>query len=466
MRAKISTTKVCIDNSVILNENEYNVHEIEFEFSEEYTNDLTKVALFTGKTDTYKMIITDNKCSIPPELLVEQGDIVLGVYAYKVENDELNIRYSPSPTSFFISKGSYIADENTENSEPLSPTDKEQIEQAITNLQNDVSELDTEKQDTLVSGENIKTLNSETLLGEGNIDLNDTYYTEQEIDTKISTINNAISNVENEIPSKISELTDDVGLVTTDVDDLEYYTKTSDLSSVALSGDFNDLSNKPDTSVYSLITETGSKINLEINSSTYELIAKLYDKNNNLINTSSSIDLPLETMVVGASYDSATKEIVLTLNNGTTIRVSVADLVSGLQTEITSSNKLASDLVDDTNSANKFVTSSEKTEWNNKLDSEDLADYVKNTDYATSGKAGLIRTYEPYGTRGDTATGRLSSATRTYAQYQTDVNSLFIGKGTLENVITGKDLTTKAYVDGLVGDIESILEELDVRRWY
>ena len=331
MRAKISTTKVCVDNSVILNENEYNVHEIEFEFSEEYTNDLTKVALFTGKTDTYKMIITDNKCSIPPELLVEQGDIVLGVYAYKVENDELNIRYSPSPTSFFISKGSYIADEDTENSEPLTPTEKEQIEQAITNLQNDVSGLDTEKQDTLVSGENIKTLNSETLLGEGNINLNDTYYTEQEIDTKISTINNAISNVEDEIPSKISELTDDVGLVTTDVDDLENYTKTSDLIPVALSGDFNDLSNKPDTSVYSLITETGSKIDLEINSSNYQLTAKLYDKNNNLISTSNVIDLPIESMVINATYSNGI--ITLTLQNGNTLSVDISDIVSGLVSE-------------------------------------------------------------------------------------------------------------------------------------
>ena len=126
--------------------------------------------------------------------------------------------------------------------------------------------------------------------------------------------------------------------------------------------------NKNNIALCALITETGNKIDLEINSSTYVLTAKLYDKNNNLLSTSNPIDLPLETMVVGASYDSTTQEIVLTLKNGTTVRFSVAALVSGLQTEITSDNKLASDLVDDTNSINKFVTTSDKTTWNGKQD--------------------------------------------------------------------------------------------------
>lgn len=47
----------------------------------------------------------------------------------------------------------------------------------------------------------------------------------------------------------------------------------------------------------------------------------------------------------------------------------IADIEGDLSTkqeEITSSNKLSSDLVDDTNKTNKFVTSSEKTTWNNK----------------------------------------------------------------------------------------------------
>ena len=54
----------------------------------------------------------------------------------------------------------------------------------------------------------------------------------------------------------------------------------------------------------------------------------------------------------------------MTLQSGSTIEFSVADLVAGLQSEITSTNKLDSDLVDDTNQTHKFVTAAEKTTWN------------------------------------------------------------------------------------------------------
>nr|DAJ75853.1 MAG TPA: hypothetical protein [Caudoviricetes sp.] len=84
---------------------------------------------------------------------------------------------------------------------------------------------------------------------------------------------------------------------------------------------------------YSLIAETGAKIELSINQTNYKLTAILKDKNNNIIHTSNVIDLPLETMVVNATYDNTTKKIILTLQNGTTVEFSVADLVSGLVSE-------------------------------------------------------------------------------------------------------------------------------------
>lgn len=71
---------------------------------------------------------------------------------------------------------------------------------------------------------------------------------------------------------------------------------------------------------------------LEINSSTYEMTAKL-KRGNTVIATSNVIDLPLETMVVGGSYDNTTKKVILTLKNGQTVDFSVADLVSGLAPE-------------------------------------------------------------------------------------------------------------------------------------
>lgn len=110
-------------------------------------------------------------------------------------------------------------------------------------------------------------------------------------------------------------------------------------------------------------------LELSINNTTYVMTATLKNEDGDVLGSPSSIDLPLETMVVSGSYDDNTKKIILTLNNGQTIEFSVADLVSGLQSEITSQSKLASDLVDDTNQTNKFVTSSEKSTWNGKQDS-------------------------------------------------------------------------------------------------
>lgn len=115
-------------------------------------------------------------------------------------------------------------------------------------------------------------------------------------------------------------------------------------------------------------TKYGASVLLSINSSTYVVTLQLKDQDGNNLGTAQTIDLPLESVVVSGSYDSSTKEVVLTLEGGSTIRFSVADLVSGLQTEITSSNKLSADLVDDTNTSNKFVTATEKSTWSGKQD--------------------------------------------------------------------------------------------------
>ena len=88
-----------------------------------------------------------------------------------------------------------------------------------------------------------------------------------------------------------------------------------------------------------------------------------------------------------------------------------------------------------------------------------LQPYVKNTDYANSSTAGVIKTGS-YAVNIDD-NGKLYAETRTYENYGTVSNGVFIGKGTLENVITGKGLTTKAYVDGLVGDIATALNTIN-----
>ena len=119
-----------------------------------------------------------------------------------------------------------------------------------------------------------------------------------------------------------------------------------------------------DTSAYA------TALLMAIDSHTYVLSSSLKNENGETLGTPQTIDLPLETMVVGGSYDDTTKKVVLTLKNGNTVDFSVADLIDGLQSEITSSNKLNSDLISDTNQNNKFVTSAEKTKIANALTEE------------------------------------------------------------------------------------------------
>ncbi len=80
-------------------------------------------------------------------------------------------------------------------------------------------------------------------------------------------------------------------LATTVASKLDTSTYTSDKNTLdsVISGIQSDILAR------SLITETANKIELEIDNSTYQLVAKLYDKNNNLISTSSIIDLPIES---------------------------------------------------------------------------------------------------------------------------------------------------------------------------
>ena len=102
-------------------------------------------------------------------------------------------------------------------------------------------------------------------------------------------------------------------------------------------------------------------VSMTIDPSTYVMTTQLKDGKGGNVGSPATVDLPLESMVVGGEYDDATKKVILTLKNGETVEFSVADLVSGLQTEITSENPLSADLVAETSNKN-FVTSEEKSD--------------------------------------------------------------------------------------------------------
>ena len=134
-----------------------------------------------------------------------------------------------------------------------------------------------------------------------------------------------------------------------------------------------------DVSALPASTKYGYYFDLSINSETYVVSLIMKDQNGNAIGGTQTIDLPLESVVVGGSYDKTKQKIVLTLESGSTIDVPVGDLIAGLQTEITSTNKLSADLIAD-GTINKIVTESEKNTWNNKQDSIPDIDTIRSGD--------------------------------------------------------------------------------------
>lgn len=92
------------------------------------------------------------------------------------------------------------------------------------------------------------------------------------------------------------------------------------------SGAVDYIKHKPDLSVYSLVTETGNRIAMSIDDD-YDLVVSLLDKNGNTLSTQ-DIDLPIESMIVDATYSAGV--LTLTLQNGNTLDVDISDIVSGL----------------------------------------------------------------------------------------------------------------------------------------
>lgn len=127
-----------------VNEREIDISKCEFEFDEAITSEYVKEAYFTLDGATYKQIILNDECDIPSEVLVKKGTVEIGVVAFLVEDEEEIKRYNPSPAYFNTWVGSLKDD--AENSEPVTPTDKEQMEQALqeglNSIDNKLGEVD------------------------------------------------------------------------------------------------------------------------------------------------------------------------------------------------------------------------------------------------------------------------------------------------------------------------------------
>ena len=187
------------------------------------------------------------------DVLVNGVSVVSGNKAYIIV---------PTKTSELTNDSGFI----TAETDPTVPTVVKNINAADINNWNN-------KQNQLVSGSNIKTINDISLLGSGNLNIGGVNYSAGTgIDITEDVISNTITSYEDltdlpEIPDSTSQLVNDSNFVSDD-----------ELAEVAFTGDYNDLNNLP------VIPQNTSDL---VNDSNFvtsnELITELATKQENLV---------------------------------------------------------------------------------------------------------------------------------------------------------------------------------------
>ena len=301
----IGDTITPIDKGYVI-ENQVNQYAIEFEFDETWDFE-EKYVIFQDEFEeqTFKRAIINNQVIVPSELL--NGRITIQVYGQNIENNAISQR-QPSLKYVFSILNSLPTNASEEQSTPT-PTQWELYIEQIENMCNDLQDqFDDLKEDC-----------------------------EKKCDDVIA---------------RVEQAEHDIQANANDIGDLQTRATTDEGLIQANSTEITNI--KRD---YSLITETGNKLNLSINSQTYVMTLSLLDKNNNVLSTQ-SIDFPIESAIVNASYNNSTKVITFTLQNGTSIQVPIGDIISGLasQSDLEALANRVSTIEND------YLTSTDKTE--------------------------------------------------------------------------------------------------------
>ena len=83
------------------------------------------------------------------------------------------------------------------------------------------------------------------------------------------------------------------------------------------------------SNILMLRSESGHTINVTLDKSTYMMTVSLLNKAGEVLNEK-TVDFPMETAFVNASYDKTSKTMKFTLESGSTVNVPLGDLVEGL----------------------------------------------------------------------------------------------------------------------------------------
>lgn len=192
-----------------------------------------------------------------------------------------------------------------------------------------------------------------------------------------------------------------------------------------------------DASGNTITTFYGHSLTMTIDSTTYVVTLSLLDAGGTALSTQ-TIDLPLESVVVSGEYDSETKEVVLTLQNGSEVRFSVADLVSGLASQTALDAEATARQQADTALGTRI----------DDLNATDIALSVAdlNATNVADGMEELVENISQI-TGGGVVTGVKGNAETTYRTGQVNLTPANIGAATstaLQNVINGTTPVAKA----------------------
>jgi hypothetical protein len=106
MKVKVTEKQVMLTEITEIYEGEFGINRCDFTLPKSFDG-LSVTAIFNG----IPVPLTDGKCIIPS---LNNGNCILGVYAYKKNGEEMELMYSPKPTMFFVGKGSFCKEINEE----------------------------------------------------------------------------------------------------------------------------------------------------------------------------------------------------------------------------------------------------------------------------------------------------------------------------------------------------------------
>lgn len=473
MNIQVLPHNIILTKSTDINTGEYNVTECVFEFSDEYDG-LTKEAVFSISNNIIKKAILNNKCSIPSEVLEQAGNVLIGVFGYEIFNQELVLRYSPKPAYFNVIDGSFKEGNDPELPEP---TEWEQVLEQINAAIEKTNNLDIEVEKSGNTSTVTITKKDETTKS---VDIIDGQDGVDGKDAKINGVNTLTVQAGENI--SISQSGSAMTISATDTTDYSNLSNQPQINSVTLSGNksLNDLGIQPagnyitkavnDLENYYKKTETFTK--QEVNN----LISAITTMDIQVVQTLPTEDISTTTIYLvpktAAETNDAYDEYIYVSNAWEHIGSTEVDLTNYVTNTDYASNSTGGVVKTNTNygtsvDSNGSFRGTTKTYEDydsmhnlgliSKVTLENVIagkGLVSNTDYGSDNTAGVIKSSSTYGTQ-FASTGAMYARTRTYEQYTNSTSpGLFIGKGTLENIITGKGLVSNTdYATSATGGV-------------